>query len=645
MNRDTELATMLSDFAHTLVTDFPIQGILDELVHRIVGLLEVSSAGVTLISPGRVPHYVAASDPSARRYEELQTELDEGPCLEAYRAGRPVAIADLAAEQRYPRFAPAALDAGLRAVFTFPLCHQDRRIGALDLYRDAPGQLDPWALKTAQTLAQVTTVYLLNAQARALARETTDRYRQRSLHDPLTGLPNRALLQERLEHAAARGRRSGADVAVLFVDLDRFKWVNDDHGHQAGDFLLTAVADRLSHLLRPADTLARLAGDEFVVLCEDLAAPSDAVQLAQRIGDAFLKPFILPSMSLTITASVGIAFAGHGQYLPGQLMRDADAAMYQAKRLGGDRHRVNDVSAELTPFDSDLRVDLRDALDAEALEIYYQPVMASGDGQVAGAEALLRWPHPTRGIIDTANLVAIAEEIGLLGEIGAWVLERACAQRQAWLAVAGSGRNDRGEPLHIAVNVSSTQLMAYGFLQVVEGVLQRTGLDPAALVLEITEGILLGDGERAATVLDELRALGVRIALDDFGSGYSSLQYLQILPVDIVKIDQGFVAELGRDPAATAIVTAVADLSHELGLSVVAEGVETQAQRDAVTAIGCEYFQGYLAAPPMPADQFEALLVGEAPAGQPAEPSRLEAVIGPRRSNSRSGPAGATLGG
>ncbi len=165
MNRDTELATMLSDFAHTLVTDFPIQGILDELVHRIVGLLEVSSAGVTLISPGRVPHYVAASDLSARRYEELQTELDEGPCLEAYRAGRPVAIADLAAEQRYPRFAPAALDAGLRAVFTFPLCHQDRRIGALDLYRDAPGQLDPWALKTAQTLAQVTTVYLLNAQA------------------------------------------------------------------------------------------------------------------------------------------------------------------------------------------------------------------------------------------------------------------------------------------------------------------------------------------------------------------------------------------------------------------------------------------------------------------------------------------------
>lgn len=598
-SREQQLTVVLQEFTRTLVTDFPIEGILDQLVHWAVELLPVFSAGVTLISPGRNPHYVAASDPSARRFEELQTEIGEGPCVEAYLSGTSVAIQDLDQALDYPMFVPAARDAGLRAVFTFPLRHQQRRLGALDLYRKSPGTLDSWEMQTAQTLADVATAYLLNAQARMLAHQTSDRYRQSALHDPLTGLANRALLEERMEHASARGSRAKADLAVLFIDLDRFKRVNDVHGHQVGDALLVAVGDRLSRLLRPADTLARLSGDEFVVLCEDLAAPSDAQALAERVVTAMVQPFRLPEETVHITASVGIAFAGDSEHVPRRLLHNADRAMYQAKREGGDGHRVVGMGTDLPFFDDDLRADLRRALGADQLELFYQPVVRGLEGQLVGAEALLRWTHPIRGHVNTGDLVALAEHIGLIGDIGAWALERACHQAQRWLPALDDERAGRAPRPYIAVNVSSNQLMAYGFSRIVEGVLSRTGLDPRALVLEITEGILLGDGDRAAQVLVDLKALGVRVALDDFGSGYSSLQYLRTFAVDIVKVDQSFVADIGRDRAATAIVAAVTDLAHVLGLSVTAEGVETRVQRDAVVALGCDSLQGYYVAAPM----------------------------------------------
>ncbi len=598
---------MLREFTHTLVTDFPIQGILDQTVHRVVDLLPVCAAGVTLISPGRDPHYIAASDASARRFEELQTELGEGPCLQAYRSGISVVIPDLDEAPDYPRFVSAAREAGLRAVFTFPLCHQQRRLGALDLYRTTPGELDPWEQETAQTLADVATAYLLNAQARALAHETSDRYRQSALHDSLTGLPNRALLQERLEHASSRGRRAKVELAVLFIDLDGFKQVNDAHGHQVGDALLVAVGQRLSQLLRPADTLARLAGDEFVVLCEDLTAPSDAKTLAERITTAVQRPFVLPGVSVSITASVGIAFAGDGEYIPRRLLRDADMAMYRAKREGGGSHRIVDIGADVPLLDNDLRDDLRQAHDLDQLELFYQPVVRARNGKLVGAEALLRWTHPARGQINAGDLVALAEHIGLIGDIGAWALERACSQAQRWLPTLEADRGGDGPWPYVAVNVSSSQLMAYGFVQIVQGALRRTGLDPRALVLEVTEGILLGDGDRAAQVLVDLRGLGIRIALDDFGSGYSSLRYLRTFAVDIVKIDESFVSGLGRDPAATAIVNAVTGLAHVLGMSVTAEGVETRAQRDAVVALGCESLQGFYTAAPMDDATFAAV--------------------------------------
>jgi diguanylate cyclase (GGDEF)-like protein len=349
---EEKLSSVLSEFARTLITDFPIQGILDHFVGRIVEVLPVTSTGVTLISPGTAPRYIAASDESAMRFERLQTEIGQGPCLVAYASGDPVAIPDLGRDQRFPLFTPAALAAGLAAVFTFPLRHGDGRLGALDLYRDTPGELDPHDMGTAQTLADVAAAYLLNAQAREEARAASDRFHHDALHDPLTGLPNRLLLQERLEHAAERRKRSHTNAAILFVDLDGFKAVNDTYGHQVGDELLIAVAQRLSHLVRSADTLARFSGDEFVFLCEDLHGSTDAEVLARRIDDAFASPFVLDGteLAVVVSASVGIAFAGIGEDISNELVVQADMAMYQAKRAGGAGHQLIDMR----PFSPDV---------------------------------------------------------------------------------------------------------------------------------------------------------------------------------------------------------------------------------------------------------------------------------------------------
>ncbi|MGZ8724340.1 MAG: diguanylate cyclase domain-containing protein [Aeromicrobium sp.] len=351
MVNEDKLSSVLSEFARTLITDFPIQGILDHLVERIVEVLPVTSTGVTLISPGMAPRYVAASDESAMRFERLQTDIGQGPCLLAYESGEAVSIPDLGADNRFSLFAPAALAAGMAAVFTFPLRHDEGRLGALDLYRDTPGELDPQDMDAAQTLADVAAAYLLNAQARDEARAASDRFHHDSLHDSLTGLPNRVLLRERLEHADERRKRSHSSAAVLFADLDGFKRVNDIHGHQTGDELLVAIAHRLSGLVRSGDTLARYSGDEFVFLCEDLHGRTDVEVLAKRIDDAFAEPFVLTgAVTVAVTASVGIAFAGLGEEITNELVVKADMAMYQAKRNGGAGHQIIDMR----PFSSNV---------------------------------------------------------------------------------------------------------------------------------------------------------------------------------------------------------------------------------------------------------------------------------------------------
>jgi diguanylate cyclase (GGDEF)-like protein len=424
--------------------------------------------------------------------------------------------------------------------------------------------------------------------------DDADRFRQLAWHDALTGLPNRALLLQRIKHAARRGRRSHTQAAVLFVDLDRFKRVNDTYGHEVGDELLVAVAQRLSALVRTGDTLARFAGDEFVFLCEDMESAADAELLASRIDAAFAQPFVLTGVELEMTASVGLAFAGPGGEVSTLLVANADVAMYQAKRKGGAGHQIIDVRAAAEMIErNSLESDLRAALARDDLSVAYQPIVDVADGVIRGVEALLRWESSDRGAVSAHYMIEAAEQTGLIIKIGAWVLERACRDHASWSAAYPD------MPLELAVNVSARQLMSGDFAATVSNILSSTHMRPASLILEVTESILIDDSEGAMIALAGLKSLGVQLALDDFGTGFSSLSYLRRLPIDIVKIDRTFIANL-KPPFHATITAAVTNLAHILGLSVTAEGVETADQRAAIKAIGCECAQGYLYARPMP---------------------------------------------
>lgn len=597
-----DLSDVLSEFARTMLTDFPVQGILDRLVKRIVDVLPVTGAGVTLISTDLKPRYVAASNELALRCEELQGELGDGPCLVAYHTGEAISVPDLSTMEWFPPFSLQALAAGLGAVFSFPLHHADLQLGALDLYRDQPGQLSREALAAAQTLADVAAAYVISAQARADLQTTTDRARDAGLHDSLTGLGNRTLMLERLEHARARGRRSGKASAVFFLDLDRFKTVNDTYGHHVGDELLIAVADRLTSALRPGDSVARLGSDEFVILCEDLDEATQATAMAVRFDAALALPFVLSDVTLSMTTSIGISFTGPGGDSPQGLLHDADLAMYRTKRRrGGDL-----PAADLSEFD--LAADeprLEHALPGVAgrgeLHLAYQPIVDAADGRLGGVEALVRWTHPQRGPIPPTVLIPLAEHFGQIIDIGKWVLERAWSDRYRW-------QSPTVDDLSVSVNVSAHQLMSVGFADTVANVLDSESTRPGLLTLEMTESVFVRDGERALFVLNDLKDIGVKLALDDFGTGYSSLAYLRRFPVDTVKIDREFVAHLAEDEASRTIVTAVIALAHGLGMTVVSEGVETAAQHRELTALGCDACQGFYFAEPMTVSSLNRLI-------------------------------------
>lgn len=599
-NEDT-LADVLSEFARTMITDFPIQRILDRLVDRIVEVLPITSAGVTLIAEGSTPHYIAASDESARRFERLQTEIGEGPCLKAFHSGLPVALPDLTADERFPRFSPAGVAAGLGAVFTFPLCHGNERFGALDLYRDTVGDLEPDDMIAAQTLADVTAALLLNAQARQEALATSDRFHFDAMHDALTGLPNRLLLKERMEHAALRAHRTHSYTAVLFVDIDRFKQVNDSHGHLVGDQLLRSVAERLSMLIRPSDTLCRLSGDEFVFLYEDLADVDDVAGLVRRIDNTFEEPFRLDGVSVTVRASVGVAFVGPGEAITPDLLMRADLDMYRNKRTGTAGEPIRISGSRLTADERSLEDDLKRALDNEHLQVAYQPIIRTTDGFVTGVEALVRWTHARHGPISPLLMVTVAEHSDLIARIGAWVLEHACEDHAWWM------QDDPTRSVDLAVNVSARQLMMPDFCPMVRDVIDRTGMDARSLVLELTESIALEHSAQIMGALAGLTELGVRLALDDFGTGFSSLSYLSRLPIQFVKIDRSLIVDLDR-PSGRIVVGAVTGMAHELGLEVVAEGVETEVQSNETVAIGCDYAQGFFHGRPMTAADISELL-------------------------------------
>jgi diguanylate cyclase (GGDEF)-like protein/PAS domain S-box-containing protein len=418
-----------------------------------------------------------------------------------------------------------------------------------------------------------------------------------ALQDPLTGLPNRALFLDRLDLALRRRQRAGQVVAVLFVDLDRFKTVNDTLGHFAGDQLLVAVADRLGKILRPGDTIARLGGDEFAVVCEGLAAAGGAEEIAVRILRSLTAPVVVEGQQIIVSASIGISVS-ESDATPGTMLRDADTAMYEAKEAGRNRFCVFNPASRARTLERLRRAEeLRVALDRSELRLCYQLEVDLAEEATTGVEALVRWQHPTLGLLPPSEFIDVAEETGLVVPLGDWVLREACRE----LAARETGDQPGG--LRLSVNLSAHQLGVPGLIDTVRDVLAETGLDPSRLCLEITESVLMDDVQSSIDALLDLKALGVRLAIDDFGTGYSSLSYLRRFPVDVVKLDRSFVAGLGVDSAATAIVAAVVNLAHALGILVVAEGVETEAQLVALRALRCDRAQGYYWNRPLPAGE------------------------------------------
>ena len=434
------------------------------------------------------------------------------------------------------------------------------------------------------------------------------RLRHEATHDPLTGLPNRTLLLDRLAVALARAERRETHVGVLFCDLDHFKVVNDSRGHGQGDRLLIRVADRLASQLRLGDTVGRFGGDEFVILCEDIEHTDDAAQLADRVGRAFAEGFDLDGSDIVIGVSIGVAVSHRGDSDPEALIRDADAAMYRAKALGRARYQVFEPHIGRQAVDRfEIERELRQALGQGELELFYQPVFTLSGGRLVGAEALVRWHHPVRGLVCPDEFIPVAEETGLIVPLGEWVLGAACHQMQAWSL---EGPDDH--ELWVAVNVSGRQLEDTNLVRHLRESIDDSGVDPGRLHLEVTESVLMRDVAHSARILERLKRLGVRLAVDDFGTGYSSLSYLKRFPVDSLKVDRSFVDELGGDGADSTIVAAVINLAHTLGLVAVAEGVERPCQRDELQRLGCDLAQGFLLGRPMAAAPLAALVAGEA---------------------------------
>jgi diguanylate cyclase (GGDEF)-like protein/PAS domain S-box-containing protein len=419
-----------------------------------------------------------------------------------------------------------------------------------------------------------------------------------ALHDPLTGLPNRALFLDRLDHALTRAKRPGSSLAAYFCDVDDFKNVNDSLGHDVGDELLIALPPRLREGLRAGDTVARFGGDEFVILCEDLGSEGEAIGIAERIGEAFRLPFELDGRPHHLSVSIGVVFVRGGEASATEVLRDADAAMYRAKSAGKGRFELFDAQMRASLVARlETEADLRRALEEDELRLHYQPVAAlGGAGGFVGAEALVRWQHPERGLLTPAAFIPIAEESGLIAPLGAWVLEQACRQAVTW-----------GGERFVSVNLSPRQLSHADVPALLTRALETTGADPASIELEITENVLMEQTAGALATLRRLKAIGVRLVLDDFGTGWSSLAYLKRFPLDGLKIDREFVAGLGGSPEDTAIVAAVLSMAEALELDVIAEGVETEAQLAWLREHRCGFAQGYLLGRPVPAGELAAL--------------------------------------
>ncbi|HLZ37245.1 MAG TPA: EAL domain-containing protein [Mycobacteriales bacterium] len=525
---------------------------------------------------------------------------DAGCCGRVAATRAPLVVPDLLADGRWEPTGTALLDIGVRACWVEPVVGSGTGEvrGVVTCLVAEPGAPSAEEKRLVQLAARLVDIAVERAEAHALIEH-------QATHDALTGLPNRVTFLDRLERAlAASSRAPKGLVAVAFIDLDRFKWVNDTMGHEVGDRVLIEVASRLRQALRPADTVARFGGDEFTILLEDLADESAAVEIVDRVGEQINRPLTISGVRTPVSASIGLALA-RGGGRPDDLIADADAAMYRAKEHGGGRSEVYDAALRRRAEERrTLRAAILAAAERREFRVVYQPAVSLRDGRVLGAEALVRWAHPQRGLLPAAEFLPAAEEVGMGGRIGRFVLDEVVAE------VARRHRPGRAhtDVLMIAVNVSRGQLLDPTFVPAVHGLLRETGGDPARLVVEVHETTLAGAGAEEIATLEQLSRLGVHLVADNFGAGTCSLQQLKRLPVSALKVDRSFIAQLGKSRGDSRLVGAVVDLAHALGLVAIAEGVETSAQLRSLQAMGCDVAQGNHLAPPGPLDDSLARL-------------------------------------
>jgi diguanylate cyclase (GGDEF)-like protein/PAS domain S-box-containing protein len=592
-----------------IARDAPLMETLDALAKVIEAEASGARCAILLLDDVAETLTVAAApsliDVGLHEADGLVLGPEAGASGTAAFRREPVISADVARDPLWRESRQVALARGIRAAWSTPIiaADGDRVLGVLTVYFDEPRRPGPAEEGLLELAAHLADIAIERSHAQT-------QLAHQAAHDALTGLPNRVFFLDRIALALARTQRSRSSVAVLFLDLDRFKFINDSLGHDAGDRLLVALGKRLQEVIRPGDTVARFGGDEFTILCESIADEAHALAIAERVAQVATAPFPLNDAEVFVTMSIGIALASGSRSRPESLVENADAAMYRAKARGGNRREVFDQAMRARAKRRlAMHSSLHRAVERGEFRVLYQPIHSLRSGRAMGAEALVRWEHPDRGLIGPGEFIALAEETGLIMSIGTQVLREACRQARAWQA----------EQLRLAikVNLSARQFVHPNLAEVVAEILAATGIDPALVYLEITETVLMEDVESTSAALSELKSLGVSLTVDDFGTGYSSLAYLKRFPVDEIKIDRNFVAGLLSDQEDQAIVTAIINLAHTLGVVAVAEGVENIDQMRRLRELGCDLGQGYHFGRPLPPETL-SLAAGPPPGDQAA---------------------------